>query len=56
MKLREELKLPIPATFLINTQQEIQYDFADENYAYKADPDEILAAFSALKEEEFVYC
>ena len=50
------VELPIPATFLINTDQAIQYAYADEDYAQRADPDEILTALSALKEEECVYC
>lgn len=50
------VELPIPATFLIDSQQIIQYAFTDADYTQRADPDEFLAALSALKKEEFVYC
>jgi peroxiredoxin len=50
------VELPLPATFLIDTQQVIQYAFADEDYACRAEPDEILEVLSVRKEEECVYC
>jgi peroxiredoxin len=50
------VELPMPATFLIDTQQVVQYAFADEDYTQRADTEEILQALAALKHEECVYC
>jgi peroxiredoxin len=40
--------LPAPATFLIDTDGTIAYQFADWDYSKRADPDEVLAAARRL--------
>ncbi len=50
------VELPIPATFLIDSNQVIQYAFVDEDYTQRAATEEILETLAALKQEECVYC
>jgi len=44
--------LPIPATFVINTNGEIIFQHVDENYKERAEIEDILAVLKTLKEEK----
>ena len=50
------VEIPLPATFLIDTNQMIQFAFAHEDYTQRAGIEEILEAMATLKHQEFVYC
>ncbi len=47
--------LPVPATFLIDTNGIVQFAFADEDYTQRADIDEILKTLATLKQEECIF-
>ncbi|MEM9338385.1 MAG: peroxiredoxin-like family protein [Bacteroidota bacterium] len=47
----EDHELPMPATYIVNTDGEVIYDFVMEDYTYRLDPEEIL---SVLKKTALV--
>ncbi len=45
----ESYELPMPATYVINTDGKIVYSFVDADYTKRAEPSEVLAAVKKLK-------
>lgn len=43
----QDYELPMPATYVVNTDGEIIFDFVPEDYTYRLDPEEILKVLQA---------
>ena len=44
----DTFELPIPATYVINSEGEIVYHFVDSDYTQRSEPSDVLAAVKAL--------
>lgn len=42
-----DYELPMPATYIVNTNGEIMFDFVPEDYTYRLDPEEVLKALQS---------
>ncbi|KPV98362.1 Thiol-disulfide oxidoreductase ResA [Pseudoalteromonas sp. P1-9] len=44
----QTFNLPVPATFVIDNKEVIQYRFIEEDYSSRAEPDDVLAIYNRL--------
>lgn len=45
------VRLPLPATYVINTDYRVSYAFVNEDYTQRAEPEEVLAALRSIVPE-----
>jgi peroxiredoxin len=48
----ETFELPVPATYIINREGKILYHFIDADYTRRSEPEEIVAALSAHRNQQ----